>query len=193
MTKYNYEQALKYVVDRFAGRPDKSGYPEVLHSISVSIRLKKIFEMARAENEAINRGDTNKEGNTLLYSFWQLYSIRYQYMTIAVLHDIVEDLHIDIDDIGILFGEDISHRLIHMTNPGGNRNYKNYLNNLIAYGDNFMIVIKLCDISDNMDRLESLPREDREFLINKYTEARKTLYAELKKRGYTDACDVKGL
>lgn len=194
-SKHTYEKALKYVVERFAGIYDKNGYPTVLHSISVSMRVKTLFEYVKSTNEMYNKRNDIEMSlpmNSIKY-LNSSYSVRFRYMTLAVLHDLMEDLFIDIHDIEMLFGSQISFRLEYLTNFGGNKNYNNYLERLKTCPDTIVLIIKLLDMYDNISRMSTLNMKEQEFLLEKYSNGRKIIYNHLINGGLTDICDVPGL
>lgn len=106
----------------------------------------------------------------------------YEERIVAVLHDVVEDTDVTIDDIQDHgFSDDIL-RAVYAISKLPNETNRAYLARVKA--NPLATKVKLADIAHNAGRLDKLPRADeREYLTKKYREA--TAYL-------TDAADEGG-
>lgn len=88
---------------------------------------------------------------------------------IAILHDVLEDSSISIDDIRNTFGEEVSTPLEFLTRKNG-QSYDDYIHKISENSD--ATIVKIADLEDNMDvtRIDSLKGDDLQRLV-KYTRA----------------------
>jgi len=90
------------------------------------------------------------------------------HMIVAILHDIVEDTPVTIEEIENKFGEVIAEAVNAITHPKSEPS-EEYLARVKA--NPLALTVKFKDIHDNMlpERLQLLPMKDRERMIRKYT------------------------
>ena len=92
---------------------------------------------------------------------------------VGLLHDVVEDRHITLNDLIYLgFKENIITAISLLNNDKTiYPNYHSYITNIIESGNLLAIKVKYYDMKDNLspDRLERLPKEKREKALHKYT------------------------
>lgn len=96
-------------------------------------------------------------------------------MTVALLHDVLEDTEVEVADLIKDFGFDIALQVELLTHMDGVP-YDAYLRRIKERGG-IALQVKLADNADNacQTRLETLPLATRERLAQKYSEARKIL------------------
>ena len=68
------------------------------------------------------------------------------------LHDIIEDTDITLEEIELLFGEEISNRLDALTRRDS-EDYYQYGDRLIANGDKIVYLVKYADLRDNLSKI----------------------------------------
>ncbi len=92
---------------------------------------------------------------------------------VGLLHDVVEDEHITLNDLIYLgFKEDIISAIRLLINDKTiYPDYHSYITNIIESGNIMALKIKYYDMRDNLspDRLERLPKEKKEKALHKYT------------------------
>ncbi len=95
-------------------------------------------------------------------------------MCVALLHDVVEDTHITIEEIEMKFGAEVADPVALLTKPEKNDpgstaddvNYDDYLDRICD--DPIAVVVKLADVRHNLGRLEHLDAATADRLRRKY-------------------------
>lgn len=103
---------------------------------------------------------------------------------LGVLHDVVEDTNMTIEDIEQIFGEKIAKRLDLLTHKKGER-YEEYIAKISE--DIVCRRVKLADLMDNImvDRVKKLPDNEETFLrLRKYYKAIKFLNGGMTRTEY---------
>lgn len=92
---------------------------------------------------------------------------------ILILHDVVEDTDILMDDLKKLFNERIIGCLQLMTKDTESDTYISYVRRLAHSGNQLAVDCKICDIQANLEDLENFPdKKARELRRSKYHLAR---------------------
>ncbi len=123
-----YETALYMAVIAHAGQVRKgSGEPYIVHPIRVAAR-------------AIMAAD----GFTPVF--------KEKLRIIAVLHDVVEDSDVSLDDITVAFGAEVSAAVSLLTRDEG-ASYPDFIHRLACSNNELAIRVKIADLGDNMSDL----------------------------------------
>jgi len=90
---------------------------------------------------------------------------------VALLHDVVEDTDVSLDEIAARFGDGVAHSVDCLTHPE-NEPLEDYIARVAS--DDCAVRVKLADLDDNDDdaRLALLPEETRMRLKEKYRRSR---------------------
>jgi (p)ppGpp synthase/HD superfamily hydrolase len=90
---------------------------------------------------------------------------------VALLHDVVEDTDVSLDEIAARFGEGVAHSVDCLTHPE-NEPLEEYIARVAS--DDCVVRVKLADLDDNDDdaRLALLPEKTRARLKEKYRRSR---------------------
>lgn len=103
---------------------------------------------------------------------WGVSNYGVKAMAVAILHDVVEDCDITIEDLRVepLFDTDIIDAIDALTKRTGEK-YENYLARVKEFP--ISVAVKQTDIKDNTlpERLKKLPTEEQRYLLNKYAKA----------------------
>ena len=91
---------------------------------------------------------------------------------LALLHDVVEDTHVTMFEIGEKFGQNIVDILTLLTHDD-NTPYLEYINKIKS--NPYATKVKIADIRHNLERLNMLPEDVQIRLKSKYDEAWKIL------------------
>jgi len=99
-------------------------------------------------------------------------------MQAAVLHDVVEDSDITLEDLRILGFSDRVVRTVELLTHG-NEPYTDYINRIANSNNLGAIRIKIADLTHNMDlsRLGRIPKQTDLDRVGKYRKARDLLYS----------------
>ena len=117
-------KAISFAADMFNGRMDKNGVPYILHCLEV---MNKVAEVEAQEH-----------------------IVNYR-MTIAVLHDVLEDCEgISPEHMEALFGKDIVTDLKLLTREE-DMSYDEYIDRICASGDVDVMLVKRMDLHHNSD------------------------------------------
>jgi (p)ppGpp synthase/HD superfamily hydrolase len=94
----------------------------------------------------------------------------YSQMIVGVLHDIVEDTPVTLDEIKLRFGDEIAFSVDCITHRKNETNEAYWLR---VKEDLIARQVKVYDLEDNMshDRMHALPADIRQRLTNKYNRA----------------------
>jgi (p)ppGpp synthase/HD superfamily hydrolase len=143
------EQALEMAVHAHADQTDKAGRPYILHVLRVAMRV-----IAREPSVA----------NDELFA-------------IALLHDVVEDSTITVEDIASEFGDTIAAAVDALTRRENESYLQSYLPRLATNAA--ARLVKIADLQDNLDpmRPQTLPMENAERIV-RYTTALSILKAK---------------
>ena len=137
-SKEDVALALKMAVEAHEGQTDKLGVPYIFHVINV---WQAICRIEGLENKA-------------------------DYETVALLHDIVEDTDVTLNEIDARFGSGIAQAVAAMTKQKNER-YADYLVRVKA--DPVARIVKLADSQDNYRRVPLLSdSETKARLLAKY-------------------------
>jgi len=101
----------------------------------------------------------------------------YTAQVIAVLHDVIEDTPITLDNLrGLHFPREVIEGVDILTRRDGEK-YRDYILRVKTSGNQDAIAVKLADLADNMDpiRGNGIPRAERSSLKERYLEAKDTL------------------
>jgi (p)ppGpp synthase/HD superfamily hydrolase len=92
---------------------------------------------------------------------------------VALLHDIVEDTIMTINDVKRLFGNDIANSVDCITKRKNKETYKEYL--MRVKSDKIALKVKIEDINHNLSNSRNCPKDKLDYLNNKYSKALKYL------------------
>lgn len=139
-------KAYELAVDAHAGQVDKAGENYIGHPLAVTRSMSSV---------APNRG--------LL-------------VTVALLHDVVVDTPITIDELRDEFGDDVADTVSLLTRPRG-VTYAEYIQRVADSGDDVAIRVKIADLTQDMNvsRLPKVTEEDKNRVRQRYLPA----YAKL--------------
>lgn len=121
-----YKRAVNLAIEKHSNQFRITGVPYIVHPIAVSIAVRNILQ------------DENK-----IDSLDNL-------MAAAVLHDIVEDCDVTVDELKEWFNEDIANIVGELTNNTDKANKTEYLKNKLVNMSESALFIKLCDRLDNV-------------------------------------------
>ncbi len=150
MKKEMLSEALLFATEAHHGQFDKAGMPYILHPIRVAETVKDM---------TIEGCVARKEGCTQIA---------------ALLHDVVEDTDVTLEDIRVRFGPLITDVVDALTKRKHNETYRQYLDRIRDDHSVIAIMVKLADMADNSrpDRLAYLPVEKQVRLAAKYARGR---------------------
>jgi len=102
----------------------------------------------------------------------------------AVLHDVVEDTDITLDEIIDVFGDEVA-EIVDLLTRRKNETYSQFINRICWDGNEDAILIKMADMRDDMD-IKRLPEiGDKEMTrLAKYAKMYKRLIQALRVRNY---------
>lgn len=134
--------AYKFAINAHAGQVDKAGNAYINHPLAV----------ARSVS-----GESPS---------------RRMLMTVALLHDVVEDTPITIDEIRDEFGDDVADTVSPLTRPR-NVTYAEYVRHITDNGDDVAIRVKTADLTQNMNisRLPAVSEADKNRVRKRYMPA----------------------
>lgn len=143
------EYAIVFAARAHEGQLDKVGLPVILHPLRVMERV--------------------RVAATIVYSPMMVEDL----MTAAVLHDVVEDTVVTLDEVRRRFGN-VADLVEALTRPPpGTLNRETYFEFIrrVIEGPTGAALIKRCDIEDNVARLGGLPEGERVGMIERYAKA----------------------
>jgi len=150
MKKERLSKALRFAVEAHDGQFDKAGFPYIMHPIRVAETVKDM---------TIEGSVAHKESYTQIA---------------ALLHDVVEDTDITLEDIRVRFDPFLADIVDALTKRKHKETYRQYLDRIRDDHSLVAITVKLADMADNSrpDRLAYLPVEKQVRLAAKYTRGR---------------------
>lgn len=107
---------------------------------------------------------------------------RYESVILGYLHDVVEDTHVTLLDIDVMFGEPTAVGVDALTHRDG-ETYADYIERIATSGDPFAIEAKLADLADH---LEHNPEKIPPSLVDRYKKAQTRLLEAQATTGETD-------
>ena len=124
-----------------------------------------------------HRGQVDKQGQQYILHPMVVMDMvdGYEEKIVAVLHDVVEDTVLTVEDIRLMFGDTIGdaiEAITHLPNESNDTYHQRCKANALAR------VVKLADMEHNLSRLEGLPEKDVERMTAKWTKGLEIL------RGY---------
>lgn len=139
-------RAYELAVDAHAGQVDKAGEDYIGHPLAVARSMSSV---------APNRG--------LL-------------VTVALLHDVVEDAGVTVGAIRDGFGDDVADAVSLLTRPEG-VTYDEYVRSIADSGNDVAIRVKMSDLTQNMNlsRLPIVTEADKGRVMERYLPAYVTL------------------
>jgi (p)ppGpp synthase/HD superfamily hydrolase len=152
MKKHLLAKAIEFATHHHSGQFDRAGFPYILHPLRVLETVQDIEPWgSRAYDECYTK-------------------------VVAVLHDVVEDTDVTLDDIEREFDSTILEEVDALTKRKGHESYRAYLDRIrdrLGFGG-LAIAVKLADMSDNSrpERLAHLPVEKQVRLAAKYARGR---------------------
>lgn len=164
----NFEKERSEILKRY--RSLLKSIPRKLEAVEAK-QLREAFEMALEAHKNMRR----KSGEPYIYHPLAVAKIAAQEMGLgptaiicSLLHDVVEDTEITLDDIKKKFGERVATIIDGLTKISGVFDNKgsiqaeNFRKMLLTLSDDVrVILIKLCDRLHNMRTLESMPRSNQ--------------------------------
>ena len=110
----------------------------------------------------------------------------YEGKMIAVLHDIIEDTEVTIDELRKRGCSEWVIRAVSVLTHTPNQPYQDYIAQIVAFcvatDDGLVVAIKLADLDDNLNMARLLIHDksgDLERMVTKYLQAKKTLLNSL--------------
>lgn len=91
----------------------------------------------------------------------------------AVLHDVLEDTDAKFWDVAEEFGTGVADMVLALTRAD-DETYAEYIDSLTT-GSSGALLIKVCDLEDNLSRVSNLPEPERSGLAKRYNKARNKL------------------
>lgn len=147
--KQVYLKAIMFAVDAHDGQFDLNGERYIKHSARVARYVK------------VSSG------------------VDYEAMTIAILHDVVEDCGYSFDDLRRILG--LNDRIINglrLLTRLESETYVDFISRIVESGNMDAILVKLCDIKDNLDPSRVYPDADKaKRLSARYKKAKSRLEA----------------
>lgn len=116
--------------------------------------------------------ETDKGGRPyILHCLWVMNNVRHLgelAMTVAVLHDLVEDTHWNFEMLGEIFPHEVVVMLRFLTREDG-QSYEDYIKGIANSKSPILVAIKMKDMEHNMkpNRLKGLTKRDHD-RIEKY-------------------------
>ena len=103
---------------------------------------------------------------------------------VGLLHDVVEDTKITLEDLKKLGYTDNIIVAIDIVSKRQEEDYDTYIDRVISSGNTIALELKKCDLEDNMDskRLSKLDKDTKERLEKKYKKAYEKVIHGLKER-----------
>jgi len=150
------ESALIMAINTHKGQKDKGEMPYIFHCVSVMNIAKEMFSEYCESAEELE-----------------------DMLTVALLHDTIEDGKITEEDISFSFGRRVGRSVATLTKKGSIK-YDDYINNIKK--NKIAMLVKMADLSHNMDtrRLKNISAHDI-VRIKKYENAYVQLRIELEK------------
>jgi GTP pyrophosphokinase len=137
LTAKQVEDAIIFATEKHKGQVRKGdGRPYILHPISVLIRLNNV-----------------KESKNI-----------FLLMTACILHDVVEDCGVTLDEISKKFGLHVAGLVEELTLDKSNYETigkKEYLAQEMVHMSSYALAIKLCDRLDNVSDMKSMSEDFR--------------------------------
>lgn len=143
-TTMTLEKAIAFAAEKHAGALDKQGVPYICHPL-------RVMEAVR----------TSKLG---------LIDKHHELAMAAVLHDVVEDCDVSLQDIASLFSSHVAQLVDAVTRRKGEDYFREFLPRTVESGPQ-AVTIKICDITDNLSR----PHPSLTGLAHKYAKALRIL------------------
>lgn len=152
--KYIDTKLLDFVAEKFKDKVDKVGCPYIQHLIRVA-------------SAAANMCYFSEETSNKLYK-------------IGLLHDIFEDTDTSVEELREYVDEEIIDAVRILTRDQ-EATYMDYINSIIESGNILVTIVKLCDLTDNMDITRYDNFADIPFdLLKRYYKAYKQIAENLK-------------
>lgn len=152
------EQAVKLAVEAHSGQSDADGNPHILHSLEVMFAVK-----------AEVCGTMTQPDSPDVYSHGMLpkpvagYTLE-ELMAAAVLHDVVEDTSVTLDEITAFFGAKIAHVVDCVTRRTVAEEKETYRDFIYRTKNNPAArLIKICDLNNNYNRLHRIRAASRKW------------------------------
>jgi GTP diphosphokinase / guanosine-3',5'-bis(diphosphate) 3'-diphosphatase len=101
----------------------------------------------------------------------------YEAMTIAILHDVLEDTDISLSDLYSRLGisDHVAEGLLLLTRPE-EETYADFIDRIANSGNMDAVLVKLCDLKDNLDPSRALPESEKSSRLKaRYLKAKKVL------------------
>lgn len=100
-------------------------------------------------------------------------------MTAAILHDVIEDCGVSFEEIQDVLGlSDAIVDILKLLTRLPDETYVEFIDRIIASGNMLAILVKLCDIKDNLDPSRAYPDEEKAArLVARYLAAKEKLEA----------------
>lgn len=99
---------------------------------------------------------------------------------VGMLHDVVEDTAVRLDDVYHEFGETVGWAVELLTRNKNSTTYAQYIDRLTPWP--LAVAVKIHDLRDNLSRAHELPEPERSSLAGRYTLALQILTATLPAR-----------
>lgn len=137
-----------------------------------SEQVKKALDLATSAH----KGQLDKSGKEFILHPMTAASTVYDkgddYIIAALLHDVVEDTDVTIDDIEEIFGKNTADTISLLTHDDKDT-YMDYIRKIKASGNDVALQVKLADMKNNMDlgRLNVITERDIDRLEMKYIPA----------------------
>ena len=135
--KHDIEFAIRYALEHHSGQTDKSGRPYIEHLMKVYASSIEYFEYD------------------------------YDIQIVAVLHDIIEDTNITVEDLFVLFGNNVATAVDYISRAKG-ETYAQYIDRVCL--NRIATAVKYLDILDHFNSAHRLP-DGNEDLIERYHKA----------------------
>ena len=90
---------------------------------------------------------------------------------VAVLHDVVEDTGITVQQIKDYIGAEIAQRVWMLTRDSSNMSYEDYIDRIAESDDPIIREVKIADLKHNLATIDYVPSPKKEELHKRYTKA----------------------
>lgn len=143
----------------------KDGTPYIAHPFRVSLRSSGPYER-----------EPDLAGDITARQVW-LFQQMARFKIVALLHDVVEDTDVTLDELRELGFDEVILTAIDAVTKRPGEKYADFILRIKAAGP-LAIAVKLADIDDNMEDQSALDPDEAEFLSKRYNKAREVLNAK---------------
>lgn len=128
---------------------------------------RKGFGVAAKVAYVWHSGQVDKAGNPYFYHPLRvaryaraMSGCDYEVMSAALLHDVVEDCGVSIDTLRIVFGDRVADAVA-LLSRSDSESYADFIDRIARSGNMDAVLVKLCDLKDNLDPNRKLPDSEK--------------------------------